>query len=64
MGYTTKNDDGSKPAGAPRYTCSDYRAEMLLASLRRRRNDPETSEEDRKKVELEIERLEREMGLS
>jgi len=64
MGYTTKNDEAAKPGDAPRYTCSDYRAEMLLASLRKRRSDPLTTEEDRKNAELEIERLEQEMGLS
>lgn len=64
MAYTTKTDEASKPGDAPRYTCSDYRAEMLLASLRKRRSDPSTSDQDRKNVEMEIERLEREMGLS
>ncbi|MBI5845995.1 MAG: hypothetical protein HZB23_15150 [Deltaproteobacteria bacterium] len=64
MAYTTKNDEASKPGDAPRYTCSDYRAEMLLASLRKRRSDPSTSDQDRKIAEMEIERLEREMGLS
>lgn len=63
MGYTINKDKAATPASA-RYTCSDYRAEMLLASLRRRRSDPSTSDEDKKSVELEIERLEREMGLS
>jgi hypothetical protein len=46
-----------------RYTCSDYRQEMMLAGLRRQLSDPQLSEADRKTLEERIRRLEVEMGL-
>jgi len=46
-----------------RYTCSDYRQEMMLAGLRRQLSDRQLSEADRKTLEEQIRRLEVEMGL-
>ena len=47
-----------------RYTCNDYRQEMMLAGLRKQLADPKLSESDRKTLEAEIRRLEKEMGLT
>ncbi len=46
-----------------KYTCQDYRAEMILAGLRRRLNDQSLAREEKEAILLEIERLEKEMGL-
>ena len=47
----------------PRYTCADYRKEMILVSLKRRINTVSLSDEEREKVQSEIRRLEAEMNL-
>ncbi len=59
----SKPQDSPAPSPSTAYTCADYRAEMLLASLRRRRSDPETAPDERAALEGEIARLQREMGL-
>ncbi len=46
-----------------RYTCNDYRAEMLLMGLRRRLHDPETSETEKRSLREEIRRLESAMQM-
>ena len=46
-----------------RYTCNDYRREMMLAGLRRQLNDPCLDDKARKALESEIRKLEKEMGL-
>ena len=46
-----------------RYTCNDYRMEMMLAGLRKQLADPHLSEEDRQKLQEHIRHLEVEMGL-
>ena len=40
------------------YGCSDYRAEMMLASLRARLRQADLSEEERRALERELEALE------
>jgi len=47
----------------PRYTCSEYREEMILAALQRSLQRPDLSVEERKRIEQEITRLEKSMGL-
>jgi hypothetical protein len=45
------------------YTCSDYRAEMILLSLERRLNQPDLAEKEKKEIEAEIEKIKAEMGM-
>ncbi len=47
----------------PSYTCSDYRQEMILAGWRKQLADPDLRPEDRKRLQEDIRRLEKEMGL-
>ena len=47
---------------SPKYTCSDYREEMILVALRRQLTRPELSEKERKEIEAEISRREKAMG--
>lgn len=63
-------DDGSRsgPVRIPShmgknssYTCQDYRQEMILLGLQRRLSDPDLSDEERRTVIDEIQRLEQEM---
>jgi len=51
------------PANKPRYTCNEYREEMILAALQRSLQRPDLSTEERHQIEEEIERLEKSMGL-
>ena len=46
-----------------RYTCNEYRMEMVLLSLQRRINHPDTPEEEKKSLAAEIERIQIEMGM-
>jgi hypothetical protein len=46
-----------------KYTCAEYREEMMLLGLRRRLNDKDVSEEERRVIYREIERLEAEMDI-
>jgi hypothetical protein len=46
-----------------RYTCNDYRQEMMLASLRKQLADPQLNRSQKETLEREIRRLEAEMGL-
>ena len=46
-----------------KYTCHDYREEMLLLGLQRRLNDPDLTEEEKQKIRRQIARVEEEMGM-
>ena len=46
-----------------RYTCTDYREEMMLLGLRKRLRDEQLSESEREKILQEIRYLETEMGM-
>lgn len=46
-----------------RYTCADYRQEMVLLGLRKRLRDEQLSDAQREKILREIHRLEMEMGM-
>jgi hypothetical protein len=41
-----------------KYTCTEYRQEMILLGLSRRLNDPSLTEAERARIREEIERLE------
>ena len=46
------------------YTCNEYRQEMILTGLRKQLADPKLSEPERKALEEQVQRLEKEMGLA
>jgi hypothetical protein len=50
-----------KPNGD--YTCTDYRAEMILLSLKRRLHREHLGDQEKNDILLKIKQLEKEMGL-
>lgn len=46
-----------------KYTCSDYRLEMILLSLKRRLKHECLSEKERDHINLQIKKIEIKMGL-
>ncbi|MFP4226248.1 MAG: hypothetical protein ACLFRF_05925 [Desulfobacterales bacterium] len=47
-----------------RYTCTDYRLEMVLLSLRRQLAHEDLSEAEKTEIQQEIKRLEAQMGMA
>jgi hypothetical protein len=47
-----------------RYTCNDYRQEMMLAGLRKQLAEAQLSKSEKERLEKEIRRLEADMGLA
>jgi hypothetical protein len=47
-----------------KYTCAEYRQEMILVGLRKQLSKPDLSESERKNLETQIEKIEEAMGLS
>ncbi len=52
-----------KNDSAPKYTCLEYREEMILLGLQKRLATPGLSAEERDSLLKEIERVEKEMGI-
>ena len=52
-----------KNDSAPRYTCLEYREEMILLGLQKRLSSPGLSAEERESLLKEIQRVEEEMGI-
>jgi hypothetical protein len=48
----------------PRYTCSDYRVEMIWLALQRRSADPALPDSERRRLQAEIQALEAAMERS
>jgi hypothetical protein len=46
------------------YTCTEYRQEMVLLSLRRRLADPALRPSEKKELEAQVRKLEADMGMS
>lgn len=46
-----------------KYTCNDYRQEMILVGLRRQLTDPDIDPAEKKRIEEEIRKLEAAMGM-
>lgn len=46
-----------------KYTCSEYREEMLLLGLKRQLEDPSLSETEKKQLIEKIAELEQQMGM-
>lgn len=51
------------PENSPKYTCNEYREEMILLGLQRRLAAAGLSDEERKDLLAEIARVEKQMGL-
>ncbi len=47
-----------------KYTCNEYRQEMILLSLRMRLNEKNLPESERKKIQFEIQQLETTMEMT
>ena len=47
-----------------KYTCNEYREEMILLSLQRRLNSKNISEKEKAEILMEIELLETKMGIN
>jgi len=48
----------------PKYTCNEYREEMMLLGLKKRLNSRNLKEEEKKGLLKEIEELEKKMGMN
>ncbi len=46
-----------------KYTCNDYREEMILLGLQKRLNQPGLSEKERQEILRDIAAIERQMGM-
>jgi hypothetical protein len=46
-----------------KYTCNDYREEMILLGLQKRLNQPGLSEKERQEILKEIAAIEEQMGM-
>jgi hypothetical protein len=46
-----------------KYTCTDYRTEMILVSLRQRLKQEDLNEDEKKEILLQIEEIETDMEL-
>ena len=46
-----------------KYTCNDYREEMILLGLQKRLNQADLSDEERRELLKEIKALEKQMGM-
>jgi hypothetical protein len=47
-----------------KYTCTDYRTEMILVSLRQRLKQEDLNEDEKKEILLQIEEIEADMELN
>lgn len=56
-------DSPKTPPKTNRYTCAEYREEMMLAGLQRTLHKTDLTSEERKKLEQQIAELEKKMGL-
>ncbi len=54
-------DQGRSLRTKMKYTCTEYRTEMILLGLKRRLSQDDLSEEERAAVLLEIEEIEKEL---
>ena len=52
-----------KPDMKSQYTCDDYRMEMRLLGMRQQLSNSEMSDSDKEKLQIEIDELEKEIGL-
>jgi hypothetical protein len=50
-----------KPTG--KYTCTEYRQEMILLGLKRQLEDPELPEAEKMRIAEKVRELEQQMGM-
>ncbi|HSO18852.1 MAG TPA: hypothetical protein VLT88_05315 [Desulfosarcina sp.] len=48
---------------ATRYTCTEYRQEMMLLGLKRQLEDPELPDAQKRRIAEKVRQLELEMGM-
>ncbi|WP_169309352.1 hypothetical protein [Desulforhopalus sp. IMCC35007] len=53
-----------KPNKILKYTCVDYRTEMRLLGMRQQLSNSQLTDAEKKKLQNEIDQLEKEMGLT
>ncbi len=58
-----KEQKGTMGGNKGKYTCNDYREEMILLGLQKRLNQPGLSEEERRIILADIREIERQMGM-
>lgn len=51
-----------KASPPSKYTCNEYREEMILLALKQKTKQPGLTAEERKELGMEIARLEKEIG--
>ena len=52
-----------RPAQPGKYTCNEYREEMILLGLQKRLSSREISPEEKESILKEIDRVEKQMGM-
>ena len=52
-----------KPKSGGKYTCNEYREEMILVGLQKRLSAPGVTPEEKKDLLREIAKVERQMGI-
>ena len=52
-----------RPAQPGKYTCNEYREEMILLGLQKKLASPDLTPEEKQKIREEIKRVEKEMGI-
>lgn len=53
----------TRPDTAPKYTCNDYREEMILVGLQKRLASSDLTVEEKQTLLKEIARVEKQMGI-
>ncbi len=52
-----------RPAQPGKYTCNEYREEMILLGLQKRLSSPDLSPEEKQRILKEIAKVEKQMGM-
>ncbi len=52
-----------KPKTGGKYTCNEYREEMILLGLQKKLSSPELTPEEKKDLLTEIAKVEKQMGI-
>ena len=52
-----------KPKTVAKYTCNEYREEMILLGLQRRLSSPDLTPEEKHSILAQIAKVERQMGI-
>jgi hypothetical protein len=52
-----------KPKAGPKYTCNEYREEMILLGLQQRLSSPDLTQKEKQSLLEEIAKVEKQMGI-